>query len=75
MTEKEIREKVALLKDGQIVEIEYDTYKAVRLLDDVDEDPCFICDVDCLCQGDVNTICAALEDYGKSRWLLKLAHP
>lgn len=74
MKEKELRVKVALLKDGQIVEIANDWFQAVRLPDNDDEDPCFICDVDCLGRGDVNTICAALEDYGKCRWFLKLAH-
>ena len=74
MKQKELNEKVALLRDGQNVDIADDWFQAVRLLDDVDEDPCFICDIDCLCRGDVNTICAALEDYGRCRWFLKLAH-
>lgn len=75
MKEKELREKVALLKDGQAVEIENDWFQAVRLPDNDDDDPCFICGIDSLCRGDVNTICAALEDFGRCHWFLKLAHP
>lgn len=75
MKQKELNEKVALLRDGQIVEIENEWFQAVRLPDNDDEFPCLICDVDCVCRGDVNTICAALEDYGRCRWFLKLAHP
>ena len=74
MKQKELLEKVALLKDGQIVEIENDWFQAVRLPEYWDEDPCNICELDSICRGDVNTICAALEDYGRCRWYLKLAH-
>ena len=74
MKEKELREKVALLKDGQIVDIAGDWFQAARLPEYWDEDPCNICELDSICRGDVNTICAALEDYGKCRWYLKLAH-
>lgn len=75
MTEKELREKVALLKDGQVVEIENDFFQAVRLPEDFDDIPCNVCELDSICLNVISTICAELEDYGKSYWYLKLAHP
>ena len=75
MKQKELREKVALLKDGQVVEIAGDFFQAVHFEGDYWSNPCMQCDLDSICRGDVNTICAALEDYGKAHWFLKLAHP
>lgn len=75
MKEKEFREKVALLRDGQVVEIEGDCFQAVRLPEDFDGLPCSVCELDSICRNVISTICAELEDFGKSYWYLKLAHP
>ena len=75
MTEKEIYRKVQLLKAGVTVEINGDTFYAERIDSLLADYPCSYCNLDSICQGDVNTICAALENYGKARWLLHLAHP
>ena len=74
MTQKELYEKVQLLKAGQIVEINNDIFYAERIDDPFADYPCSYCNLDSICQGDVNTICAAMEDYGKAHWLLHLAH-
>lgn len=73
MKKKELYQKVELLKAGQIVEINSDFFKAVRI-DDVEFFPCLdICKLDCICKGDVNEICNELDLSSKSQWYLKLA--
>lgn len=74
MTQKEIYQKVQLLKSGVTVEINGDTFYAERIDDPLADYPCSYCNLDSICHDDVNTICAALEGYGKARWFLKLAH-
>ena len=75
MTQKEMYKKVQLLKAGQIVEIEGDTFQAVRLEDDMPEGICSVCDLDSICRGDILNICCEMETMGSHRWYLKLAHP
>lgn len=75
MKEKELRKKVALLKDGQIVEIAGDWFKASRVPDEWDMHACEACDLDSICHGDVNEVCIEMETAGSNRWYLKLAHP
>lgn len=75
MTQKEVREKVALLKDGQIVEIAGDWFQAVKV-DDADfETCCDACQLDSICRGDVHYICCEMETSASYFWVLKLAHP
>lgn len=65
-------EIIALLKDGQIVEIDGNMFMA-QTLDDGDSDsPCWLCNVDCLCRGDVARVCEELDLYSKSEWYLEL---
>lgn len=75
MKKKTLYEKAELLKAGQIVEINGDYFQAERIDDPFADYPCSYCNLDSLCHDDVNTICAELEDNGKARWLLHLAHP
>lgn len=75
MTKKELREKVALLKDGQVVQIEGDFFRAVRLLDDWQVRACEACDLDSVCRGDVAIVCTELDHPLYTKWYLKLAHP
>lgn len=73
MEKKKLYEKVQLLKDGQIVEINGNSFKAKRI-DDVDINPCLdICELDCICKGDVSEVCEELDWCSKSQWYLKLA--
>ena len=74
MKQKELLEKVALLKDGQIVEIENDWFQAVRLPEYWDEDPCNICELDSICRGDITDVCNKLDGDWPYKWYLKLAH-
>lgn len=74
MKEKELREKVALLRDGQIVQIEGDFFRAFKLSDDWEVRACEACDLDSLCRGDVAIVCDELDKPFYSKWFLKLAH-
>ena len=75
MKERELREKVALLHDGQVVQIEGDFFQAARLPDNWDESPCYICELDCICRDDITDVCNELDGVLPYRWYLKLAHP
>ena len=73
MKQKEFYQKVELLRAGQIVEINSDFFKAVRC-DDFDIDPCTdICNLDCICKGDIPLVCLELDLSSKTQWYLKLA--
>lgn len=70
-----MNEKVQLLKAGQIVEIEGDYFRAVRLEHDMPFGLCNECALDSICRGDVVEVCCEMETAGSHRWMLKLAHP
>lgn len=74
MKQKELNEKVALLRDGQVVQIEGDFFQAVRLPDDWQVRACEACDLDSICQGDVAIVCGELDKPLYTKWYLKLAH-
>lgn len=74
MKEKELREKVALLRDGQVVQIEGDFFQAVRIPEYWKCRACEFCDLDSICQGDVAIVCAELDKPLFNRYYLKLAH-
>lgn len=75
MKQKELNKKVQLLKAGQIVEIDADYFRAVKLPDDCEVRPCEECDLDSICHGDLFEVCCEMETLGSNKWLLKLAHP
>lgn len=75
MKEKELRKKVALLRDGQVVEIDADYFRAFRVPEGWEGRACELCDLDCICRGDVETVCSELDPPFGNRWYLKLAHP
>lgn len=72
MNYKELAKKVALLKDGQIVEIDNLLFSAKRINEDDPQTPCLYCNVDCLCRGDVAEVCTELDFISKSVWFLNL---
>lgn len=74
MTQKELYKKVQLLKAGQIVQINGDYFQAKRISDRHITNPCDYCDLDSICRGDVAIVCDAMDDIGRRRWYLELAH-
>lgn len=72
MKAKMLAQKVALLKDGQVVEIDGLLFSAKRINDDDPQTPCLYCNVDCLCRSDVAEVCTELDFLSKSTWYLYL---
>lgn len=69
MKDKELTEKIALLKDGQIVMIDGLPFSAKRVDGFA---PCITCNVDSLCHGNVFDVCCQLDVDSKSIWYLNL---
>ena len=74
MKQKELNEKVQLLKAGQVVEIAGDLFIARRLSDDWQVRACEACDLDSICRGDVAIVCGELDKPLYTKFYLKLAH-
>lgn len=75
MKQKELYEKVQLLKAGQVVEISGDWFQAVKV-DNADfESCCEKCELDSICHDDVFEVCCEMETAASHWWYLKLAHP
>lgn len=72
MNHKKLTEKLALLKAGQIVEIDGLSFSAKKLEENAPYVPCYYCNVDCLCRGDVTEVCKSLDFVGKDTWYLFL---
>lgn len=75
MTQKELNEKAALLKDGQVVQIAGDFFRALRVDVNWVYKACEKCDLDSICKGDVELVCKELDYPFYNRYYLKLAHP
>ena len=75
MKEKELYEKVQLLKAGQVVEIAGDWFQAVRIKEPDEKTCCEQCDLDSICRDDVFDVCCEMETAASHWWMLKLAHP
>lgn len=75
MKQKELNEKVQLLKAGQIVEIAGDFFRAVRVAEPWEGRACMACELDSICRLDVSLVCDELDKPFGNRWYLKLAHP
>lgn len=75
MKQKELEMKAQLLKAGQIVEIAGDNFYAVKVPESWKYRACELCELDCICRGDVAEVCSALDWPFDDRWYLKLAHP
>lgn len=74
MTKKELYRAVQLLKAGQIVWIDGNSFQAGRIPEEWDLEPCSVCSLDSICVGDVERVCREM-DYPKfDRYFLKLAH-
>lgn len=75
MKQKELNEKVQLLKAGQAVEIAGDWFRAVKVPESYEYRACELCELDCICRGEVAEVCSGLDWPFEDRWYLKLAHP
>lgn len=74
MKQKELYEKVKLLKAGQVVEINGDYFYAIHYEGDYWNNPCMLCDLDLICRDDVFDVCCEMETKVSHHWMLKLAH-
>ena len=74
MKQKELYEKVQLLKAGQVVEIAGDWFRAVKVDDTDFESCCEQCQLDSICHDDVFDVCCEMETAASHWWYLKLAH-
>lgn len=75
MTQKELYQKVQLLKAGQIVEIAGDFFRAVQLDIAWPDTCCGQCSLDSICRDEVLVVCCEMETEASHHWQLKLAHP
>lgn len=73
MNQKRLREKAALLKDGQVVQIGDNFFRAAKLPDCWDESPCNICELDSICHDEVTDVCNELDGLRPYKWYLELA--
>lgn len=72
MSDKELSEKVALLKDGQIVEIDSNRYKAIKVSPWTENIPCYFCEIDSNCRYNVFFVCYELNSNAEEHYFLKL---
>ena len=73
MNAKQIKKKCQLLKAGQVVEIDGNFFRAIRLSAIGWSSPCYVCTLDSICKGNVADVCANLDTFPDDGWLLKLA--
>lgn len=75
MTYKIREELVAMLRDKQSICVDGLYIKAVRLDICYDDIRCNMCDMDCLCKGNIADICDSVNEYAINPYILKLCHP
>lgn len=73
MTEAKRQLLVDQLRDGQRVAVDGIVVKAIRLLPFSEGDNCDYCEMDCLCKGDIASLCDALNENAKTPYYLFLA--
>lgn len=67
-------QKARQLRDGQRVELNADWFRAVSVVVESAHERCHLCDVDCLCVGDVAETCEWLNIIANKFYCLTLAH-
>lgn len=71
---KSLHDRAIRLVEGGIVEVDGHTVRAIKA--PVDEVPCFICSMDCLCHRDEDTemtyLCEEVDNVGRDGYYLKL---
>lgn len=74
MTEKLLNKLVKSLKDGQPVLVSGHCIRAMRVHGGSPGYECELCEMDCLCKGDIADVCKALNLHAKSPYYLWLCH-
>lgn len=69
-----VHDKVIRLLEGGIVEIESDSFRLLRLSDDLDVDDCCECELDSICREEHRNICAECSAISGGKCCLRLAH-
>jgi len=72
--QKSIYEKACLLRDGQIVQISDNWFRARETSLDSDENPCLICQLDSICREEIAEVCLELDFSSRRYWILELAN-
>ena len=60
---KEVHRKAIRLREGGTVEINGNYFSAETLPSDFDDSPCYDCNVDCLCRGEVCDVCNEMDSW------------
>ena len=68
-----LHEKAVRLSEGGAVEIDSLVVRAKIVGNDIM--PCDLCDMDCLCHGDMIDLCSELDSYDGFKHILYLPNP
>ena len=71
MKQKELHEKAIRLIEGGLAEVDNLWVRAIKVPEGFN--PCYECNMDCLCKGDIAELCNELSWLDKYQYLLKLA--
>lgn len=72
MKKDSLHKKAVRLAEGGTVEIAGHFVRAVNVPDE--ENPCYLCEMDSACRMEMTDLCAELEAYTRSKYLLKFAY-
>ena len=72
MAKDTLHEKAVRLAEGGVVEIAGHFVRAVNVPDA--ECPCELCEMDSVCHMEMTDLCAEVDAYTRSRYLLKFAY-
>lgn len=70
--DKEVHQKAVRLREGGTVEINGNYFSAEPLPSDFDDSPCYDCNVDCMCRGEVCDVCNELDLWSGTKYRLHL---
>lgn len=72
--QKSLHERAIRLVEGGVVQVDGFAVRAIKA--PIDESPCNVCDMDCLCHRDGDTempiLCGVVDAVGKDGYYLKL---
>lgn len=74
MRRSEIKKKARQLRDGQIVELNADWFRAKPIDVEFAAERCNYCDLDCICLNDICDTCEWLNIIANRFYCLTLAH-
>ena len=64
--------KAVRLAEGGIAEINGHFVRAIGVV--YEDSPCYLCDMDSICNEDMSDLCAEVDNYTRSPHILKLAY-